>query len=290
VVNEYVLGDGDQLVINVQDLEELSAKSIRIDPSGYLDLPLAGSVEATGLTIEQLKSKLALRLRKYIDSPQISISITEYSSRPVSIIGSVNAPGVHQLQGPKRLIDVISLAGGTKPDAGSKVILTREKKWGILPLPHTVVDPVTGISTVSLSLEDLMASKNPADNILISPGDIVSIPKAEVVYVVGNVKKAGGFQLSSHTSITLLQALSLAEGLDRDSAASSSKIIRPAPGGDGKPREIPVNIKAILAGKAPDEPLFGNDILYVPNSALKSASRRAMDILQVVGAAAIYRF
>ncbi|WP_165419866.1 polysaccharide biosynthesis/export family protein [Edaphobacter modestus] len=289
-MNEYVLGDGDQFVINVQDLEELSAKSFRIDPSGYIDLPLAGPVEATGLTIEQLKTKLVSKLSKYIDSPQISISLTEYSSRPVSIVGSVNAPGIHQLQGPKRLIDVISLAGGTKPDAGSRVIVTREKKWGTLPLPHAVVDPATGISTASLSLEDLMASKTPSENILVSPGDIVSIPKAEVVYVVGNVKKAGGFQLSSHTSITLLQALSLAEGLDRDSASSNSKIIRPAPGGDGNPREIPVNIKAILAGKAPDEPLFGNDILFVPNSGLKSASHRAMDIMQVALGAAIYRF
>ncbi|MEG9436505.1 polysaccharide biosynthesis/export family protein [Edaphobacter sp. HDX4] len=289
-MNEYVLGDGDQFVINVQDLEELSSKPVRIDPSGYIDLPLAGPIEATGLTISQLKTTLASKLSKYISSPQISISLTEYSSRPVSIVGSVNAPGVHQLQGPKRLIDVILLAGGTKSDAGSRVIVTREKRWGALPLPHAAVDKVTGISTASLSLEDLMASKNPSDNILISPGDIISIPKAEVVYVLGNVKKAGGFQLSSHTSITLLQALSLAEGLGRDSAEGKSKIIRPAPGGDGNPREIPVDIKAILAGKAPDEPLFANDILFVPNSGLKSASHRAMDILQVASGAAIYRF
>jgi polysaccharide export outer membrane protein len=289
--DEYLLGDGDQFVLNVQDLDELSGKSIRVDPSGYIDLPLAGRIEASGLSIDQLKTQLKLKLSKYIDSPEISISLTEYSSRPVSIVGSVNAPGVHQLQGPKRLIDVISLAGGVKGDAGSKVIVTREKKWGVLPLQHAVVDPETGVSRASVSLDELMASNNPSNNILMCPGDIVSIPKAEVVYVVGDVKKAGGFQLSSHESISLLQALTLAEGLDRDNAANRAKIIRPAPGGDGKPREIPVDINAIFAGKAPDQPLYGNDILYVPNSAAKANSRRVIDaILQGAVGASIYRF
>lgn len=153
------------------------------------------------------------------------------------------------------------------------------------------MDPVTGSSTASVSLDDLLSSKLPSDNILILPNDIISIPKAEIVYVVGNVRKPGGFQLSSHPTITLLQALSLAEGLDKDAAPQRARILRQASGGDGKAVEIPVDIAQIFGGKAPDVSLQGNDVLFVPSSAAKSGSRRAVEaILQAATGVAIYRF
>jgi len=152
------------------------------------------------------------------------------------------------------------------------------------------VDLTTGSSTAWVSVDDLLSSKNPADNILILPNDIISIPKAEIVYVLGNVKKAGGFQLSSHPTISLLQALALAEGVDHDAALSKARILRQAPGSDGPPKEIPVDISKIYAG-APDIPLQGNDVLFVPASAAKSGSRRAAEaILQAATGVAIYRF
>ena len=285
-----MLGAGDQIVLHVVDMEELSDKPLRIDPNGYVDLPLAGRIEASGLTMEQFKESLAAKLSKYIDSPQISLNLTDDQSRPVSVVGSVAAPGVHQLQGPKRLIEVISLAGGVKADAGSRVIVTREQKWGPLPLANAKVDPGTGVLTGSVSLDELMSSKNPADNIEVQPNDVISIPKAETVYVVGNVRKAGGFQLSSHESITVLQAVTLAEGLDRDAKAGGARILRPRPGGDGRPQEIPVDIKAIFAGKAPDVPLFGNDIVFVPNSSFKASEHALGGIIVAATGAAIYRF
>jgi polysaccharide biosynthesis/export protein len=288
---EYVLGAGDQISIHVIDMAEVSDKPVRIDPNGYVDIPLAGRFRASGMTLEQFKSEVATRLSKYITSPQISANLTDDESRTVSVIGSVYTSGVHQLPGPKRLIEVLSLAGGVKGEAGSKVIVTREQKWGTIPLAGAAVDPVTGYSTASVSLDDLLASKNPVDNILILPNDIISIPKAEVVYVMGNVRKAGGFQLSSHPTISLLQALSLAEGMDRDAAPQKAKILRQAPGGDGKAVEIPVDITRIFSGKASDIPLQGNDVLFIPNSATKSGSRRAIDaIIQAATGLAIYRF
>jgi polysaccharide export outer membrane protein len=291
VAPDYVLGVGDQVVLHVIDLQEISDRPIRVDPNGFVDMPLAGRFRASGMSLEQFKLELANRLSKYITNPQISANLVDDQSRPVSVIGSVNAPGVHQLSGEKRLIEVLSQAGGVKEDAGSQVIVTREQNWGKLPLPNAKVDPVTGSSTASLSLDDLLASKLPSDNILILPNDIISIPKAEIVYVVGDVRKAGGFQLSSHPTISLLQALSLAEGLDRDAAPQRAKILRQAPSGDGKPVEIPVDITRIFDGKAPDIPLQGKDVLFVPNSAAKSGSRRAVDaILQAATGVAIYRF
>jgi len=288
---EYALGAGDQVVLHVIDMDEISDKPVRIDPNGFVDIPLAGRFRAAGLTLEQFKAELATRLSKYITSPQISVSLTDDQSRSVSIIGSVAAPGVHQLPGPKRLIEVLALAGGVKADAGSRVILTREQKWGKLPLANVTVDPATGSSTASVSLDDLQASKNPSDNILILPNDIISIPKAEIVYVVGNVRKPGGFQLSSHPTISLLQAIALAEGMDRDAAPRRATILRQAPGSDGKATEIPVDISQIFAGKAPDIALQGNDVLNVPSSAAKSGSRRAIEaILQAATGLAVYHY
>lgn len=288
---EYVLQPGDQLSIHVIDMEEIPDKSIRIDSAGFVDIPLAGRFSASGLTVEQFKTSLANRLSRYISTPQITAALTEDQSRPVSVVGSVNAAGIHNLSGPKRLIDVISLAGGVKPDAGSRVIVTREQKWGKIPVPGAAVNPSTGSSTATLPLDDLLASKDPAQNIWIEPNDIISIPHADIVYVVGNVKKAGGFQLSTHPSISVVQALSLAEGLDRDAAPRRAKIFREAPGGDGRPAEIPIDISGIFDGKTPDVALRGNDILFIPNSAVKSGSRRAVEaILQAATGAAIYRF
>lgn len=287
---DYTLGPGDQVTIRVVDMEEFTDKSVRLDPNGLVDLPMIGRIQASGLTIDQFKELLTTKLSRYINSPQITLNLSENQNQTVSVIGSVSNPGIVPLPGPRRLTDVLSLAGGTKPDAGSRVIITRQMKWGTLPVTGAKVDGTGGFSTVSLSLDDLLTAATPSENIFIRPGDVVSIPKADIIYVVGDVKKAGGFPLSSHPTISILQALSLAEGLDHDSSPSRAKIIRPVPGGDGKPKEIPVDISRILAGQNPDVPLFANDILFVPSSALKSGSRRAAEAaLQVATGIVIYR-
>lgn len=287
---EYTLGPGDQVVVRVVDMEEFTDRSVRIDPNGFVDLPMVGRIQASGLTIDQLKDTLSSKLSRYISAPQVTLNLSENQNQTVSVLGSVNTPGIHPLPGPRRLIDVLSLAGGLKPDAGSRVILTRQMKWGALPVTGSKVDGTGGFSTVSLSLDDLLTAATPSENIFIRPGDVVSVPKADIVYVVGDVKRAGGFPLSSHPTISILQALSLAEGLDHDASPNRARILRPTPGGDGKPKEIPVDISKILAGQNPDVPLFANDVLFIPNSIMKSGSRRAAEaILQAATGIAVYR-
>lgn len=285
----YALGPGDQIIIRVVDMEELGDKAVRVDPNGFVDLPLAGRMNVSGLTLEQFKVRLAANLKRYINTPQISVNLTDNQSRPVSIIGAVNTPGVHQLQGPKRLIEVISMAGGTRPEAGGKVIITRELRWGKLPLRGAKTDMAEGFSTAEVSLDDLIDSKRPSENILILPNDVISIPKAEIVYVMGNVKRAGGFPISSRNSMSLLQAVSLAGGLDRDALSKHARIIRPLEGGPDHAKEIPVDVDQILAGKAPDVQLYAKDVLFVPNSAMKSGTRRTAEaILQAATGFAVY--
>jgi polysaccharide export outer membrane protein len=224
---EYALGSGDEIVIHVIDMEdEIPEKPVRVDPNGDVDIALAGRFHASGLTLDQFKAELASRLTKYVTNPRITVNLTDERSRSVQVTGAVFTPGVHQLQGPVRLIGALSLGGGAKTDAGPRVIITREQKWGKIPLPDATVDPTTGSSTASVSLDDLQASRNPSDNILMMPNDIVYVPKAETIYVLGNVHKSGGFQLSSHPTISLLQALALAEGPDNNAKPDKAKIRR----------------------------------------------------------------
>ena len=287
---EYVLGPGDQVSLHVADLEDLPDKPITVDPSGIIDVPLAGRIQAAGLSIAQLKAELSVRLSRYITKPEIAVNLVASGSQPVSVIGEVNNPGVRQLDGTKRLLEVLSLSGGTKQDAGPTVLVTRQKKWGGIKAAHTVVDPATGDTTASFSLDALMASKSPEDNIIILPDDVISIPRADLVYVAGDVKKAGGFQLSTHESVSLTQAIALAEGLGPDNSAHHARILRPVPGGDGTPRQIPVDVDRIFAGKSPDVQLFANDVLFIPHSGVKVTARRAMEAaIGITSGILIYR-
>jgi polysaccharide export outer membrane protein len=134
-----------------------------------------------------------------------------------------------------------------------------------------------------------MEAQNPAENIQVKPNDVITVPKADLIYVIGAVKKSGGFVLSERADISVLQALSMAEGLDRTAAAAKAIILR---GGSSSPNraEIPVDVKNILEGKGRDVPLLANDILFIPTSAAKSASIRALEaIIQAGTGAAIYR-
>jgi polysaccharide biosynthesis/export protein len=273
----YVLGPGDQIILHIADMEDVPQAPIRIDPSGTIDLPLVGRVQASGLTVDQLHDELAARLSKYVQRPDITINLTGMESRPVSVVGEVANPGIHQITGPTRLLDVVSLSGGLKADAGPAILVTRDARWGKLEGADVRTDTATGGTTARIALDTLMDLKNPGDNIVMRPGDVVSVPKGELVYVTGDVKKAGGFMLSTHRTMSVMEAVTLAEGLGPDSAAGSARILRPSPNGDGEHTMIPVNVSKIFAGKEPDVRLFADDILYIPHSGVKVVSKRALE-------------
>lgn len=274
---EYVLGPGDQVQLHVEDMDEIPQGPIRIDPNGMISLPLIGQVHAGGLTVPGLHDLLTERYGKYLHNPDVTVNVAGMESRPVSVIGEVANPGIHQLSGPTRLLDVLSLSGGLKPDAGPTVLVTRQARWGQLQGAEVKDDAATGASTESFALDDLLRLKAPDDNILLRPGDVVSVPRGELVYVVGDVKKAGGFVLSRHRTISVLEALTMAEGLGPDSAAGSARILRPNPNGEGDHTLIPVNVTKIFEGKEPDVRLYADDILFVPHSGFKVGSRRAIE-------------
>src|SRR5579863_3406237 len=275
-LSPYVLGPDDQVKIWALGVEEISDKPVRIDPSGDLDLPLVGRLHAAGLTVEQLKSLLTQRLAREVREPKVSVDIVEFGSQPVSVLGAVNHPGVLQLSGRKTAAEVLSLSGGLRQDAGPYINITRQINWGELPLPGARTDPSGNFSVAELKVRSLLSATDPAQNILIRPQDVITVPTAEMVYVVGAVKKAGAFALNERESVSVLQAISMAEGLGPTPKPQDSKILRMVPGGAER-KEIPVDLKKVMTGKAEDIALKANDILFVPDSVGKKAASRALE-------------
>lgn len=279
---DYVLGVDDQIIVQIQDLPDIPDKPFRIAPSGSVDLPLLGTVKAAGLTVPEFRIALGTSASRYIADPHVSVNVTEYQSQPVSVMGAVNTPGVRTLSGPKRLLEVISMAGGLRPDAGGIVRITRESAWGQLPIADARTDVSGRYAMAEIDVEALTSGKDPSANILVRPHDVISVSKAELVYVLGEVKKAGGFPILARERMTVLKAVSLAEGLDHSASAKSSKILRPAQDGVAK-IEIPVNIQRILEGKDPDMPLRPDDTLFVPNNVPHSVAVRAAEAALQIG-------
>jgi len=276
VRSTYLLGPDDQLEISGPELSELANKPVRIDGDGDIQVPLGGRVHVSGLTAQQTEKELNKVLSKYIRDPQIVVSIAEVRSQPVSILGALNAPGVHQVQGHKTLLEMLALAGGIRPDAGYSVRITRQVEWGCLPLPKTELDASGRFTVAELNLKKIMEAKNPEENIQIFPHDVISVPKAEMVYVIGEVKRSGGFVLGEHQSISVLQVLSLAEGLNTTADARHARILRLNRDAD-KREEMAVDVKDVLNGKKADVALRGDDILFIPGSTGKKAALRGIE-------------
>jgi polysaccharide biosynthesis/export protein len=272
----YLLGPDDLLEISGPELTEAGGKRSRIDGDGNVEVPLVGRVHVAGLTVEQTEKKLNMLLKTYIRDPQVAINVAEVHSQPVSVLGAVNTPGVHQVQGQKTLLEMLSLAGGIRQDAGYSVRITRQVEWGCIPLSNAKPDPSGRFSVAELNLKKILEAKNPEENIQIFPHDVISVPKADMVYVIGEVRRSGGFVLGEHQTISVLQALSMAEGLNNGADTRHAKILRLKREADQR-EELPVDVKDVLTGKKPDLPLQGDDILFIPGSTGKKAALRVLE-------------
>jgi len=275
-VSGYILGPDDEILIRGIEAPETSErpekadKPVLIGANGNITLPLIGRVKAGGLTVEQLEGELATRYKEFIQEPQISVTVTEFRSQPVTVFGAVTKPGVIQLRGPKSLYEVLSMAGGPRETAGSTITISRRRENGDIPLPGAKVDATGQFSVIELNVEKVLAGKYPAVNIEIKPYDAISVSEssANMVYVVGDVQRAGAFTLGGQRNTSVLRALSQAGGLGRTAKPQNARIIRELPGNQ-KVDEILVNIKQMLSGRADDIKLLPNDVLVVPTSSRK---------------------
>jgi polysaccharide export outer membrane protein len=278
----YLLGSQDVVTIHASNAPDLSDKPFRLDADGELKLPMVGRIHAGGLTAEELEAEISKRLKVYLEEPEVTVSITEFRSQPVSILGAVSSPGVHQLEGRKTLVEILAVAGGLRPDAGPAVKITRRLEYGRIPLPGAVDDPTHQFSIAEVQLKSVLEAKNPEYNILIRPHDVISVPRAEMVYVIGEVGHAGALPLSEGDSLSVLEAVSSSGGMLRTAAVSHARILRPVPG-QQKRSEVVVDFKKIMAGQSADIPLLAGDVLVVPGSTGKHAVYRALEAAVTAG-------
>ena len=279
--SSYFLGPDDTVTVHVLGSEEVASAPLRIGPSGYLSMPLAGRVAAAGRTVEQLEALLRERLKTYIREPRVSVGVAEFRSRPVSVFGAVNRPGVHQVEGRKSLVEMLSLAGGVSQEAGPWVKITRRVESGVIPLPGARTDVAGRFSVAEVRLGDLLEARRPELNIPIKPRDVIAVPRADMVYVIGGVNRAGRFALNDRESVTVLQALALAGGLKRTAKKKAARILRSREGAQRV--EIAVDLGSVMAGRSADVPLEREDILFVPHSGGKVAARRIAEAALAMG-------
>ena len=287
----YILGPDDQIVIHAIDSPEISDKPFLVGMNGNITLPLIGRVQAGGLTVEQFEAEVNTGLKKYMHDPQVSVTVAEFRSQPVSVFGAVARPGVIQLRGRKTLYEVLSMAGGPTESAGSSLTVTRRRENGEIALPGATIDPTGQFSIAELKVQEILEGKNPAVNIEIKPHDTISVSEAtsNMIYVVGDVEHGGAYTLGGRQNLSVLKALSLAGGLGRTAKPQKARIIRGVPG-EPKPQEIAVNIKQLLNGKAEDILLLPQDVLVVPTSSRKVFTTYSVpSIVSAAAYAAIYR-
>jgi len=272
----YVIGAGDLISVHAANVPELSERSIRVDMSGYVNMPMAGKIQAAGLTIEALQAAVGDRLKVYLEQPDVTINLLEYHSQPVSVFGEVASAGVHQLQGRKTLIEIIAQAGGVRPGAGPTVRITRRIEYGRVPLPDATDDPTGKFSVGSLELKPLIQAKTPDRDIEIQPYDIISVPKAELVYIAGDVTRSGPLALEEKPTMSIMEALSSTGGVTKTADTKKARILRAVPGKAIRD-QLPVDIAGIMKGKTDDVQLLPGDILVVPSSNTKKATQRALE-------------
>ena len=314
--DESRIGPDDLLQITVFEAPDLN-RTLRVSANGEISLQLLGPVKAGGLTPRQLELVLQELLRRtYMKDPRVGVFVQELQSHPVSVVGAVKRPGVFQIRGTKTVLELLSMAEGLADDAGDTVLVMRgasitgsigrdnteqeSQKDGqdsTTPGDATLAGKPAGLPSkerqpeiVEVNLKSLLESDDPAFNIPVHPGDIVKVTRAGIVYVVGEVKKPGGFVLKSNENITVLQALALAEGPTRTSLKSHARIIR-TDQSTNKRTEIPVDLGKILASKAPDPLLQPKDIIFVPDSSAKSAFYRGAEaVVSTATGVAVYRW
>jgi polysaccharide export outer membrane protein len=247
------LGAGDLLEVSVYNVPELSTKA-RVGNSGDVYLPLIDYVHVGDLTLEEAQALIQKRLEDggFVRGAHVTIFIDESASQGVTILGDVAKPGIYPALGDRKLYDLISAAGGFSPTAGRKVSIIRQ---------HSHSAPITVNLPRNLA-DDLQ------DNIEIMPGDTITVPRAPIIYVVGDVGHPAGF-LVDNGSLTVLQALALAGGTNRTAKMGGTRIIRKGPTGMTETR---VPLKKMLEAKAPDINLQADDILFVPLSGARVAA------------------
>lgn len=245
-----LIGPGDLLHVQVADTPEMDQHA-RVTDAGEVPVLGAGSVKVSGMTpaAAALLIHDGLVAAHYMMHPEVIVSIEQFATQNVSILGEVKAAGTYPIATPRFILDVLALAGGINGSADRHILIERRGD------PQAVV-------RYNFSND---ANNAIRDQVLVNPGDTVVVPKAGIIYVLGDVNHPGGYLMANNESeMTLLQALASAGGLSKTAKQGHARLIRKQPNGSYFDRELSVG--DLQQGKIPDIPLQTGDVLYVPFS------------------------
>lgn len=235
---DYLIGPQDVLTIQVFDQADLGGK-YSVESDGTFTFPLIGRVKAGGLTLRAFEGELKARLADgYFRNPQVTVAVEHYRSQRVFVIGEVRQPGPVPLTGGMTLIEALAHAGSTLPTASGDVAVVRARS-GKSDGPRTPTE-AAGSEVFRASIRDLESGEF-SQNLALRDGDTVFVPRAETVYVFGQVKNPGAYGIQTNT--TVLQALSLAGGVNEHGAMNRIKVMRLE---NGEKREIKVKLSDLV--------------------------------------------
>ncbi|MFH0926804.1 MAG: polysaccharide biosynthesis/export family protein [bacterium] len=256
--SDYIIGPKDIIEIAVYDEPDLS-KTIQLSSDGDINFPLLGEVKLGGLTVSEAEKKLTTFLKKdYLVNPQVNIFVKEYKSKKIYVLGAVKNPGVYELKNRSSLMEMISNAGGLDNTAGKSLILIKSGS-----LKENSIGELSSDAPIQINLDDLLTEGDIKLNLEVQDGDVLHVPKADSIYVFGQVKTPGLYKLEGK-EVSVLQGITMAGGLTRISSPNNTKIIRVE---DGHEKTIEVRLKDIINGdKNKDVFLKKGDIVIVPES------------------------
>lgn len=262
---------GDQVSITAMDVEELNGRTFRIDDRGVLDLPLIGGISVSGQTVTQIQRSIVDKLKTYVRSPQVLVSLTPLQTDTVFLVGAFKSPGAYPLARAQRLSEVLISVGGLTANASRRLKITRRLSDGTIDLPSKVENPDAGTVSVEVTVSRLLEVENPSEDITVRANDTITALRAETsVFVSGAVGRPGSYPLEDRDSISVVQLLALAGGVGPEALPAEAKVLRPVLD-TARRAEVPINLALIMNGRAADFTLTANDVLVVPRrSGLKA--------------------
>lgn len=277
-VPDYLVSPEDVLDVFVFEVPEIS-RSYRVSPSGFINLPLLPQpIAAAGLSPSELASAIAERFRqaRLLSDPQVSVSVHETRLHTVVVTGAVKRPMVYPIFGPIKLLDVLSEAGGLADDAGNTAIVGRgpEARRALgLEAAELRDNRLSG----SVDVRRLFEAGDESLNLLLYPGDRVTVERAGIIYVLGAVNRPGGYPLKEpQEQMTVLKALALAGDVTGSAKRSRLLVLRRQEQAPGGREELDLDLKKIMAGHSPDTKLQADDILFIPENGRVKAMRQAL--------------
>jgi polysaccharide biosynthesis/export protein len=285
---DYLLGPGDIVQITVFGIEDLKNKELPLDSEGKISLPFINEVVLIGLTPREAEIKIgALYEASVMKNPQVAVSVKEYRSQFVNVLGAVLKPGTYQLNRRAFLVDALAMAGGLLTEkAESKVFIHRA---GLNTSSEAAkVAGVDSNESQEIDLVQLLEKGDIKLNVPIYAGDVISVPERveRFYYVLGDVNRGGAFEMKKGESVTLSKALASAGGVLMTAKAGKTAIIRQ--NADGSTRQIPIDVRKVLKGTNQDMELTQNDVVFVPGSTTKTIGRGILNSIGGVLSSLVY--